>query len=167
MRSPILEIDKLATNKPINVEVNSMAKNKGNNTIIGDKNTQENQNIQGDNNIQGNKNVSQRTREQITATEVVKMLSHLEEKIQNLTALPEADREKSVKRLEAAKVEVQESEPDKESIVKSLKRVNETLNEAGKTTTEVKELVNELFPTVVKVAGYLGYAAGKIWMMLP
>ncbi|MDY7007416.1 MAG: hypothetical protein SWX82_26670 [Cyanobacteriota bacterium] len=48
-----------------------------------------------------------------------------------------------------------------------MKRVNETLNEAGKTTKEVKELVNELFPTVTKVAGYLGYAAGTIWSMLP
>ncbi len=45
--------------------------------------------------------------------------------------------------------------------------VNETLNEAGKTTDEVKELVKALFPTVVKVAGWLGYAAGKIWMTLP
>ncbi|NEO57214.1 MAG: hypothetical protein F6K54_31605 [Okeania sp. SIO3B5] len=48
-----------------------------------------------------------------------------------------------------------------------MKRVNETLNEAGKTIKEVKELVNELFPTVTKVAGYLGYAVGKIWNILP
>ncbi len=66
-----------------------------------------------------------------------------------------------------AKVEVQESEPNKDSIANSLKRVNNTLNEAGKTTKEVKELVNELFPTVTKVAGYLGYGAGTIWSMLP
>ncbi|GGA30229.1 hypothetical protein [Okeania sp. KiyG1] len=130
-----------------------------------------NQNVSGNNNItaQGNKStfnqsqVSQSAEEQITTTEVVEILAHLEEKIQSLTALSEADREKSVKRLEVARVEVQESEPDKESITKSLKRVNETLNEAGKTTKEVKELVNELFPTVTKVAGYLGCAVGKIW----
>ena len=53
---------------------------------------------------------------EITATKVVEMLAHLEERIQSLTVLSETDREKSVKRLEAAKVEAQESEPDKDSI---------------------------------------------------
>ncbi|NES01889.1 MAG: hypothetical protein F6K22_03030 [Okeania sp. SIO2F4] len=138
------------------------------NYIVGNLNIQGSDNknsIEGDYNVQGNNNVL--AGEQITATEVVKMLAELEEKIHNFTALPEADREKSTTRLKAAQLEVKESEPDKESIAKSIKRVNETLNEAGKTTKEVKELVGELFPTVVKVAGYLGYAAGKIWMMLP
>jgi hypothetical protein len=116
--------------------------------------------VQGDNNqtFQG---------EQVSTTEVIEMLAYLENQILNLTALSKTEREKSIKRLEAAKVEASESEPDKESIAKSLKQVNETLNEAGKTTEEVKELVKELFPTVVKVAGWLGYAAGKIWMTLP
>ncbi len=131
--------------------------------ISGNNNTQGNNNIHGNNNICGNNNVA--GGEQIRATEVVEMLADLEEKILNFTALPEADRENSITRLKAAKVEAEESEPDKESIAKSLKRVNETLNEAGKTTQEVKGLVEELFPTVVQVAGYLGYAAGKIWMM--
>ncbi|NEN92663.1 MAG: hypothetical protein F6K48_28695 [Okeania sp. SIO3H1] len=58
---------------------------------------------------------------------------------------------------------MQESKPDKESIAKSIKRINETLNKASETTKEVKELVNELFPTVTKIAGYLGYAVGTIW----
>jgi len=102
---------------------------------------------------------------QIAPTEVAKLLAQLEEKIKNLTALSETDREKSVKRIEAAKVEVQESDPDKESIAKSLKRVGETLSEAGETTKEVKELFNELFPTVKKIAEYLGYAVGTIWGM--
>ncbi|MEL7039619.1 MAG: hypothetical protein AAFO04_29010 [Cyanobacteria bacterium J06592_8] len=125
-----------------------------------------NRTAKGDNStfVQGDNNQMSQG-EQVSATEVLEMLAYLEEQIQNLTALPEAEREKSIKRLEAAKVEATESEPDKESIAKSLKRVNETLNEAGETTQEVKELVKELFPTVVKVAGWLGYAAGKIWMM--
>ena len=158
-----------------NLEVNSMTNNEGSNTTIkgnkieGNRNIQgsdNNNSIEGDYNVQGNSN-NVSVGEQITATEVVKMLAELEEKIQNFTALPEANRRKSTTHLEAAQLEVQESEPDKESIANSLKRVNETLNEAGKTTKEVKELVGELFPTVSKVAGYLGYAAGKIWMMLP
>lgn len=125
-----------------------------------------NRTAKGDNStfVQGDNNQMSQA-EQVSTTEVVEMLAYLEEQIQNLTALPETEREKSVKRLEAAKVEVIESEPDKESIAKSLKRVNETLNEAGETTQEVKELVKELFPTAVKVAGWLGCAAGKIWMV--
>ena len=134
-----------------------------------------NQTISGNNNITalGNNSTfnqslaSKNGDEEITATKVVEMLAHLEERIQSLTVLSETDREKSVKRLEAAKVEAQESEPNKDSIANSLKRVNNTLKEAGKTTTEAKELVNELFPTVKKVAGYLGYAVGTIWSMLP
>ncbi len=159
-----------------NLEVNSMTNNEDNKTtvtkdnyIVGNGNIQgsdNNNSIEGDYNVQGNSN-NVSVGEQITATEVVKMLAELEEKIHNFTALPEANREKSITRLKAAKLEVKESEPDKQSIAKSLKRVNETLNEAGKTTKEVKELVEELFPTVSKVAGYLGYAVGKIWMMLP
>lgn len=133
--------------------------------IFGNNNTQGNNNIRGNNNILGNNNVA--GGEQITATEVVEMLADLEEKIHNFTALPEAYRENSITRLKAAKVEAQESQPDKESIAKSLKRVNETLNEASKTSQEVKGLVKELFPTFVKVAGYLGPAAEKIGMMLP
>ncbi|WP_293140175.1 hypothetical protein [Okeania sp. SIO3I5] len=159
-----------------NLEVNSMTNNEDNKTtvtkdnyIVGNLNIQGSDNknsIEGDYNVQGNSN-NVSGGEQITATEVVKMLAELEEKIQNFTALPEADRENSTTRLKAAQLEVKESEPDKKSIAKSLKRVNETLNEAGKTTKEVKKLVGELFPTVSKVAGYLGYAVGKIWMMLP
>ncbi len=142
-------------------------------------NIHDSQNISGNNNVtakgnnntfvQGNNNqINQGVNaEQMTATEVVEMLAYLEQQIQNLTALPEAEQQKSIKRLEAAKVEVQESEPDKESIAKNLKRVNETLNEAGETTEEVKKLAKELFPTVVKVAGWLGCAAREIWPMLP
>ena len=70
------------------------------------------------------------------------MLAHLEERIQSLTVLSKTDREKSVKRLEAAQVEAQESEPNKDSIANSLKRVNNTLKEAGKTTIEVKDHIS-------------------------
>ena len=119
--------------------------------------------IQGDNNHLG----EGADEEKITTTQVVEILASLEEKILYLTALPEAERQKSINHLKTAKVEAQESEPNKNSIANSLKRVNQTLNEAGQTTEEVKELVKELFPTVVKVAGWLGYAAGKIWTMLP
>ncbi|NEO57213.1 MAG: hypothetical protein F6K54_31600 [Okeania sp. SIO3B5] len=62
-----------------------------------------NQNVSGNNNItaQGDKStfnqsqISQSAEEQITTTEVVEILAHLEEKIQSLTTLSEADREKS------------------------------------------------------------------------
>jgi hypothetical protein len=162
------EMVKLKASQPFNIIQQQgdamMSGNKDIQIVRGDNN----RTAKGDNStfVQGDNNqISQG--EQVSTTEVIEMLAYLEDQIQNLTALPETEREKSIKRLEAAKVEASESEPDKESIAKSLKRVNETLNEAGKTTEEVKELVKALFPTVVKVAGWLGYAAGKIWMTLP
>ena len=164
--------DKVFTKKNYGVGIN---KGEINNSKFASAINEHNQTISGNNNIAalGNNSTfyqnlaSHSDDEEITATKVVEMLAHLEERIQSLTVLSETDREKSVKRLEAAKVEAQESEPDKDSIANSLKRVNNTLKEAGKTTTEAKELVNELFPTVKKVAGYLGYAVGTIWSMLP
>ena len=165
--------DKVSTKKNYGVGIN---KGEINNSKFASAINEHNQTISGNNNIAalGNNSTfyqqnlaSHSGDEEITATKVVEMLAHLEERIQSLTVLSETDREKSVKRLEAAKVEAQESEPNKDSIANSLKRVNNTLKEAGKTTTEAKELVNELFPTVKKVAGYLGYAVGTIWSMLP
>ena len=161
---PIQEVYGVGINKG-NINTSNFAKaiNEHNQTISGDNNIA----TLGNNSTFHQSLASKSGDEEITATKVVEMLAHLEERIQSLTVLSETDREKSVKRLEAAKVEAQESKPDKESIANSLKRVNNTLKEAGKTTTEAKELVNELFPTVKKVAGYLGYAVGTIWSMLP
>jgi hypothetical protein len=186
----MMEITKILAEKTIPIEVTNMAtsesstekstknvevdmnfqekvtvavgKNENNQTVSGNKNNITAQT----NDLIFNQN-QQSTDEQITATEVVERLVDLEEKIQNLAALSEVDREESIKCLELAKVEVQKSKPDKESIAESLKRVNETLNGAGQTIKEVKDLVNELFPTVTKVAEYLGYAVGTIWNMLP
>jgi|GEM_PF-2850008 len=114
---------------------------------------------QGDNNQVGS------SEEQLTAQQVIELLAYLENRIQDLEALPKADREKSIKRIEAVKVEAEETEPDKESIAKGLKRVNEGLTEASKTTKGVKEFITEVAPTVAKIAGWLGYAVGSIWMV--
>ena len=114
---------------------------------------------------QGENNQVGYSEEQLTAQQVIELLAYLENRIQSLEALPEADREKSIKRIEAVKVEAEETEPDKESIAKGLKRVNEGLTEASKTTKGVKEFITEVAPTVAKIAGWLGYAVGSIWMV--
>ena len=118
---------------------------------------------QGDNNqtIQGDGNQTAREAsetEALTPQKVVQLLAYLEDRIQHLEALPPATKDKSVKRLAAAKVEAEESEPDKESIGKSLKRVNEDLEEASKTAQGIKEFVEEVAPTFVKIGKWLGMA---------
>ena len=124
---------------------------KGDNSITnqGDNN----QAIQGDNNQVG---ATATDAEALTPQKVVELLAYLEDRIQNLEALPPATKEKSVKRLAAAKVEAEESEPDKESIGKSLKRVNADLEEASKTAKGIKEFVEEVAPTFVKIGKWLG-----------
>ncbi|MGF1492260.1 MAG: pentapeptide repeat-containing protein [Microcoleaceae cyanobacterium] len=117
--------------------------------------------VQGDNN-QIHQGVDS---EQITPQQVVELLAYLESRIQNLPEFPAAEREKSTTRLASAKVEAQETEPDKESIAKNLKRVNESLKEASTTSQGIKEFIQEVAPTVVKIAGWLGTAAGSIWMV--
>lgn len=103
--------------------------------------------------------------EAITTQQVAELLAYLESRIQNLSELPEAEQKRAITRLASAKVEAQESEPDKESIAKSLKRVNEGLMESSTTSKRIKEFIQEVAPTVIKIAGWLGYAAGSIWLV--
>lgn len=100
---------------------------------------------------------------QVTAKQVTELLTELERRIQSLEGLPESEKEKSIRRLGAAKAEAEEEEPNKDSIATQLKRVNETLTHAGETSQGIKEFIKEVAPTVVKIAGWLGYALGSIW----
>ncbi|MDY7007417.1 MAG: hypothetical protein SWX82_26675 [Cyanobacteriota bacterium] len=63
--------------------------NKKNQTVSGKNNIT----AQGDKSTFNQSQISQSAEEQITPTKVFEILAHLEEKIQSLTALSEADRE--------------------------------------------------------------------------
>ncbi|MGL4502890.1 MAG: hypothetical protein ACRCU2_27760, partial [Planktothrix sp.] len=112
--------------------------------------------------IQGDGNIVEAVEGQVTAKQVAELLTDLERRIQSLEGLPESEKKKSIQRLGAAKAEAEEEEPNKESIAIQLKRVNETLTQAGETSQGIKEFIKEVAPTLVKIARWLGYAIGSI-----
>jgi uncharacterized membrane protein len=102
----------------------------------------------------------------LTQAEVVELLAEIEQMIRN-AELPGAVKEKATKYVEAAKVEAEEEEPDKQLISKNLERVTKNLEEVDKTVDTSKRIFEKVVPLVVKVAGWLGTAAGSLWTMLP
>ena len=101
-----------------------------------------------------------------TQTEVVELLAQIEQLIQS-AQLPEAAKEKAKKYLETAKIEAQEKEPDKQLISKNLERVTKNLEEVDKTVDVSKRIFEKFVPLVVKIASWLGTAAGALWTTLP
>ncbi|WP_348230319.1 hypothetical protein [Trichocoleus desertorum] len=101
-----------------------------------------------------------------TQAEVVELLAQIKQLISN-SDLPGAVKEKATKHVEAANVEVEEEEPDKQLISKHLERVTKTIEEVDKTVDTSKRIFEKVVPLVVKVAGWLGTAAGSLWTILP
>lgn len=102
----------------------------------------------------------------LTQAEVVELLGQIEQTIRN-AELPGAVKEEATRYVEAAKAEAEEEEPDKQFISKKLERVTKNLEEVDKTVDTSKRIFEKVVPLVVKVAGWLGAAAGSLWKMLP
>lgn len=102
----------------------------------------------------------------LTQAEVVELLRQIEQMIRN-AELPGAEKEKATKYVETARVEAEEKEPDKQLISKNLERVTKTLEEVDKTVDTSNRIFEKAVPLVVKVAGWLGTAAGSLWTILP
>jgi uncharacterized caspase-like protein len=96
-----------------------------------------------------------------TQAEVVELLAQIEHLIRN-AELPEAVKGKTTKYIEAAKVEAEEAEPDKKLISKNLERVTKNLEEVDKTVDTSKKIFEKVVPLVMKVASWLGIAAGSL-----
>ena len=101
-----------------------------------------------------------------TQAEVVELLAQIKQMISN-SELPGVVKEKATKHVEAAKVEVEEEEPNRQLISKHLERVTKTIEEVDKTVDTSKRIYEKIVPLVVKVAGWLGTAAGSLWTILP
>lgn len=91
--------------------------------------------------------------------EVVELLSQIEQMIRH-SELPEVVKGKIRKYIEAAKVEAEEVEPDKELISKNLERVTKNLEEVDKTVDASKRIFEKVVPLVIKIGSWLAIAIG-------
>jgi len=96
-----------------------------------------------------------------TQAEVIDLLLQIEQIIRNAD-LPEAAKGKATKYIEAAKVEAEEADPDKQLISKNLERVTKNLEEIDKTVDTSKRIFGKVIPSLIKVASWLGTAAGSL-----
>lgn len=114
---------------------------------------------QGNNNHQTIKShTTVASEKQLTHLKVVQMLKQLEQLIEGDSELPEADKEKSLRFLGAAKEEAQAKEPDKQLTAGNLKRMAETLKTASKIVGASKSLWENAKPILMQLAGWLGVA---------
>lgn len=100
-----------------------------------------------------------------TKAEVIELLAQIEKTIENAD-LPEAVKGKVTKYVETARVEAEEEKPDKQLISKNLERVTKNLEEVDKTVDASKRIFEKVAPFLIKVASWLGTAAGSLWAML-
>ncbi|MBU7584445.1 MAG: pentapeptide repeat-containing protein [Nostoc sp. TH1S01] len=157
-------------------EVGTMTSNPGGFSIGGSVGGNVN-NIQGDNNraVQGDNNqavlgdnnqVTQQNQvgadatESLTKEDVVKLLAELEILIKG-AELPADTKEEVVEDLSAAKKATEKEEPNKQRALDRLTSVAETLEKTTKTVDSGKKLWTTAKPIIVKVATWLGAAAGS------
>ncbi|MBN4003574.1 MAG: pentapeptide repeat-containing protein [Nostoc sp. LPT] len=134
-------------------------------------------NVQGDNNraVQGDNNqavlgdgnqvtqqnqVGADTGESLTKEDVVKLLAQLETLIQG-AELPADTKEEVIEDLSAAKKATDKEEPNKERALERLGTVAETLEKTSKGVEAGQKVWTIAKPIIVKVATWLGVAAGS------
>ncbi|NEO21521.1 MULTISPECIES: hypothetical protein [unclassified Moorena] len=147
-------------------EVGTMTNNPGGFSVSGSvggdiHNQQGDNNLQGDNNtqiIQGQGAGS--TEEQLTKEQVIELLAKLDKLVRG-AELPEDTKEEATMYLGAAKKATEKEEPKKETALANLESVAETLETASKTVDAGKNIWDKAKPIILKVAGWLGAAAGS------
>ncbi|MFP4121755.1 MAG: pentapeptide repeat-containing protein [Coleofasciculus sp.] len=98
--------------------------------------------------------------EQLTQQEVLQMLEQIEQMIDS-AEIPEDIKEEANTYLGAAKKAVEKEEPNKERVNINLEGVAEELEKASKVAEAGTTLFTKVKPIFVKVAGWLGAAAGS------
>ncbi|AOW99855.1 hypothetical protein BJP34_10685 [Moorena producens PAL-8-15-08-1] len=147
-------------------EVGTMTNNPGGFSVSGSvggdiHNQQGDNNLQGDNNtqiIQGQGAGS--NEEQLTKEQVIELLAKLDKLVRG-AELPEDTKEEATMYLGAAKKATEKEEPKKETALANLESVAETLETASKTVDAGKNIWDKAKPIILKVAGWLGAAAGS------
>ncbi|MEA5449077.1 hypothetical protein VB780_10890 [Leptolyngbya sp. CCNP1308] len=101
----------------------------------------------------------------VTKNEAIELILQVKQIIQNLD-VSEPAKEKSVKYLDLAKIEAEEEEPNKELVAKSLERVAKNIDSLEKTLDSSQHIMKTISPMLLKIAGWLGTAAGSLWALL-
>jgi hypothetical protein len=125
-------------------------------------------NLQGDNNqgvLGDNNQVTQgqsaaTAEEQLTKADVIALLAELDKLVRG-AELPEDTKEEATMYLGAAKKAAEKEEPKKETALANLQSVAETLETASKTVDAGANIWTKAKPIILKVAGWLGAAAGS------
>jgi hypothetical protein len=128
-----------------------------NRTIQGDNN----QGVLGDNNqvTQQNK-VDADPEAPLTKDDIVKLLAELESLVRG-SELPAETKEEAIDDLSAAKKATDKEEPKKNIALANLESVAQTLEKTSKSVDAGQKLWNTTKPIIVKVASWLGAAAGS------
>ncbi|OYE01047.1 pentapeptide repeat-containing protein [Nostoc sp. 'Peltigera membranacea cyanobiont' 232] len=128
-----------------------------NRAIQGDNN----QGVLGDNNQVTQQNqVGADTIESLTKEDVVKLLAQLETLIKG-AELPADTKEEVIEDLSAAKKATDKEEPNKQRALERLTGVAETLEKTSKSVEAGQKIWTTAKPIIVKVASWLGAAAGS------
>ncbi|GAX38853.1 pentapeptide repeat-containing protein [Nodularia sp. NIES-3585] len=135
------------------------------NNVQGDNNRavqgDNNQDVLGDNNRVTQQNqVGADAAESLTKEDVFKLLAELENLIQR-AELPADTKEEVVEDLSAAKKATEKEKPNKQRALDRLTSVAETLEKTTKTVDSGKQLWTTAKPIIVKIATWLGAAAGS------
>ena len=120
-----------------------------------------NQGVLGDNNTatqQGQADAA--TEEPLSKADVIALLAELEKLVRG-AELPEDTKEEAAMYLGVAKKATEKEEPKKELALGNLQGVAETLETASKAANASANLWDKAKPIILKVAGWLGAAAGS------
>ena len=147
-------------------EVGNMTNNQGGFSVGGDIGGNVN-NVQGDNNqgeLGDNNQVTQQNQvgdtPPLTKEKVIELLVELEALVKG-AELPEETKEEVVEDLSSAKKAANREEPNKNRALDRLGSVAETLEKTSKTVESGQKLWSKAKPIMVKVASWLGAAAGS------
>jgi uncharacterized protein YjbI with pentapeptide repeats len=124
-----------------------------------------NQGVLGDNNQVTQGEAAALAEEPLTKADVIGLLAELDKLLRG-AELPEDIKEEATMYLGAAKKATEKEEPKKETALTNLQSVAETLETASKAAKAGESLWSKAKPIILKVAGWLGAAAGSYFMGL-
>jgi hypothetical protein len=128
-----------------------------NRTVQGDNN----QGVLGDNNqVRQQNQVGVDTGESLTKEDIVKLLAELEALVKT-AEIPAETKEEVAEDLSSAKKATDKEEPNKNLALKRLGSVADTLEKTSKTVESGQKIWTTAKPILVKVASWLGAAAGS------
>jgi hypothetical protein len=135
------------------------------NNVQGDNNRavqgDNNQAVQGDNNQVTQQNqVDGDAEAPVTKDDIVKLLAELETLVR-VAEIPDETKEEAIGELNAAKKATDKEEPKKNIALANLESVAQTLEKTSKTVDAGQKLWNTTKPIIVKIASWLGSAAGS------